>query len=259
MQAILERADRFLDKELDLKERALVVVAALMLAAVYLFPLWNLTMFAPQYPDGLRMDIYSYKLEGGNHGQDVKEINLLNHYIGMKDLVAEDFTEFKWMPFVVGAIGLLFLRTAVHGRMASLLDVIVLYGYFAAFSLWSFALQAVQLRPQPRADGGGEGRRPSCRRCSASSSSRTSRSTRTRRPASYALGAVARAARGGVLARVARQAGAAAAVAGSSSACWPGRSSCSRSRRRRRPTWPPPRRPRSKGAPLRPTRRRCRR
>ena len=139
MQAILERADRFLEKELDLKERALVVVAALMLAAVYLFPLWNLTMFAPQYPDGLRMNIYSYKLEGGNHGQDIKEINLLNHYIGMKDLVAEDFTEFKWMPFVVGAIGLLFLRTAVHGRMASLLDVIVLYGYFAAFSLWSFA------------------------------------------------------------------------------------------------------------------------
>jgi copper chaperone NosL len=139
MQAILERADRFLDKELDLKERALVIVAALMLAAVYLFPLWNLTMFAPQYPDGLRMNIYSYKLEGGNHGQDIKEINLLNHYIGMKDLVAEDFTEFKWMPFVVGAIGLLFLRTAVHGRMASLLDVIVLYGYFAAFSLWSFA------------------------------------------------------------------------------------------------------------------------
>ena len=138
MQAILERADRFLDKELDLKERALVIVAAVMLVAVYLFPLWNLTMFAPQYPDGLRMNIYSYKLEGGNHGQDVKEINLLNHYIGMKDLVAEDFTEFKWMPFVVGAIGLMFLRTAVHGRMAALLDVIVLYGYFAAFSLWSF-------------------------------------------------------------------------------------------------------------------------
>ena len=135
---MLERADRFLEKELDLKERALVIVAALMLAAVYVFPLWNLTMFAPQYSDGLRMHIYSYKLEGGNGGQDLKEINILNHYIGMKDLVAEDFTEFKWMPFVVGAIGLLFLRTAVHGRMASLIDVIVLYGYFAAFSLWSF-------------------------------------------------------------------------------------------------------------------------
>ena len=87
-----------------------MVAAALLLGAVYLFPLWNLTMFAPQYPDGLRMGIYSYKLEGGKRGQDVNEINLLNHYIGMRDLVGEDFTEFKWMPFVVGVLGLLFLR-----------------------------------------------------------------------------------------------------------------------------------------------------
>jgi hypothetical protein len=138
---MLERADRFFDRRLALRERVLVVVAALLLLAVYVFPLWTLTMFAPQYPDGLRMHIYSYKLEGGNLGQDVKEINVLNHYIGMKDLVAEDFSEFKWMPFVVGAIGLLFLRTAVHGKMAALVDVIVLYGYFAAFSLWSFGFK----------------------------------------------------------------------------------------------------------------------
>jgi hypothetical protein len=136
---IVHRTNRFFELSLNLRERALVVVAAVLLGSVYLLPLWNLTMFAPQYPDGLRMHIYSYKLEGGNAGQDVKEINVLNHYIGMKDLVAEDFTEFKWMPFVVGAIGLLFLRAAAHGRMMDLIDVTVLYTYFAAFSLWSFA------------------------------------------------------------------------------------------------------------------------
>ena len=47
-------------------------------------PLWNLTMFAPQYPDGLRLDIYTHSSQGGNNGQDVKEINVLNHYIGMQ-------------------------------------------------------------------------------------------------------------------------------------------------------------------------------
>lgn len=135
---ILQRTNRFFELSLNIRERSLIVVAALMLGAVYVLPLWNLTMFAPQYPDGLRMDIYSYKLEGGREGQDIKEINLLNHYIGMKDLATEDFTEFKWMPFVVGAIGLLFLRAAAHGRMMDLVDVTVLYGYFAAFSLWSF-------------------------------------------------------------------------------------------------------------------------
>ena len=38
--------------------------------------------------------------------QDLREINVLNHYIGMKDLVNESFTEFQWMPFVIGALGL---------------------------------------------------------------------------------------------------------------------------------------------------------
>jgi copper chaperone NosL len=138
MKAIFQRTTRFLDAPLDMRPRLLLVAAAALLAAAYILPLWNLTMFAPQYPDGLRMDIYSYRLEGGNQGQDIKEINLLNHYIGMRDLAEQDFTEFKWMPFVIGGIGLLFLRAAVHGTMAQLVDVFILSLYFSAFSLWSF-------------------------------------------------------------------------------------------------------------------------
>jgi hypothetical protein len=141
MEPIFERTTRHLQQTVGLGPRLLLVLAAFLLLSVYVFPLWNLTMFAPQYPDGLRLDIYSYKLEGGNGGQDVKEINLLNHYIGMRDLVAADFTEFKWMPFVIGGLGLLFLRAAVHGQLAQLLDVLVVYVYLAAFSLWSFAFK----------------------------------------------------------------------------------------------------------------------
>ena len=139
MRWLIERTNWFLDITLDLRSRGLLVLAAALLVAIYLFPLWNLTMFAPQYPDGLRMNIYSYKLDGGNRGQDVKEINVLNHYIGMRNLVTDDFTEFKWLPFVVGALGLLFLRAAVHGTMSQLVDVIVLYLYFGTFAVWSFA------------------------------------------------------------------------------------------------------------------------
>jgi hypothetical protein len=101
-------------------------------------------MFAPQYQDGLRLDIYSYKLEGGHEGQDVREVNLLNHYIGMKGLVSEDFTEFKWLPFVVGVFGLLFLRAAVHGKVSHLVDVAVLFVYFGLFALWSFGYRLYQ-------------------------------------------------------------------------------------------------------------------
>lgn len=132
------RPIRLIDRSVGRLPRALLVTAAVFTLAVALFPLWSLTMFAPQYPDGLRLYIYSYKLDGDNAGQDVKEINVLNHYIGMRDLVSEDFGEFKWMPFVVGALALLFLRAAVHAHFGDLLDVTVLYVYFALFSLWSF-------------------------------------------------------------------------------------------------------------------------
>ena len=138
VQTFLKRTNRFLAEPIGLSARLMLLVAAMLLVATYFFPLWNLTMFAPQYPDGLRLDIYSHTLVGGNNGQDIKEVNLLNHYIGMQDLVDESFTEFKWMPFVIGALALLVLRAMVHGSVAALVDVTMLFVYFGAFSLWSF-------------------------------------------------------------------------------------------------------------------------
>jgi hypothetical protein len=138
MKPFVERSTHFLSAPLGLGPRGLVLVAALLLLPAYFAPLWKLTMFAPQYSGGLRLSIYSYKFEGGNRGQDIKEINLLNHYIGMRDLAAADFSEFKWIPFVVGALGLVFLRCALIGNISSLVDIFVLYVYFGLFSLWSF-------------------------------------------------------------------------------------------------------------------------
>ena len=139
MRTWIEKLNRFLEAPLGFGPRALLVLAFLLLVPSYLVPLYDMTMFAPQYPDGLRLHIYSYKLDGGNHGQDIKEVNLLNHYIGMKDLSTDEFSEFKWMPFVIGVLGLLFLRSAVLGKVSHVVDVLVLYVYFGLFSLWSFA------------------------------------------------------------------------------------------------------------------------
>lgn len=144
MRTTIEKVNRFLDAPLDVAPRLLLVLAFLLVIPTYVSPLYNMTMFAPQYPDGLRLDIYSYKLVGGNDNQDVKEINVLNHYIGMKDLVTEDFTEFKWLPFAIGIFGLLFLRAAVLGKVSHLVDVTVLYVYFGAFALWSFGYKMYQ-------------------------------------------------------------------------------------------------------------------
>lgn len=144
MNGLLERSNRLLSLPLTFGPRVLLVVAAVTLAATLVQPLWKMTMFAPQYPEGLRLDIYTQELRGANKGQDLKEINLLNHYIGMRDLANDDFTEFKWMPFAIGAIALLFLRAAVHGTMPALIDAAVVFCYFGGFSLWSFGYKLYQ-------------------------------------------------------------------------------------------------------------------
>ena len=129
---------RTIDQPLSTVARLVLIVAAVLMLAVYTQPLWNLTMFAPQYPHGLRLDIYEYGMVGGNAGQDIKEINLLNHYIGMRDLATDDFTEFLWMPFALGAVGLLLLRAAAFGTLKELVDATVVLGYVCGFAMWSF-------------------------------------------------------------------------------------------------------------------------
>src|SRR5689334_18750832 len=141
MTRLFRRSTVFLHSAMPMLPRLLLVVAAPLVLVANMLPLWNLTMFAPQYQNGLRLDIYSHTLAPGHAGEDIQEINLLNHYIGMRDLAAEDFTEFKWMPFVLGGLGLLFLRAVVLGTVKELVDAIVLFVYFSAFSAWTFGFK----------------------------------------------------------------------------------------------------------------------
>ncbi|PTX96698.1 hypothetical protein DB354_08360 [Opitutus sp. ER46] len=129
----------FLRRPLNLRSRAFMLLAALAVTAAVFFPLWQIRLVAPQYQEGLELDIYAYRLVGGNGGQDLNEINTLNHYIGMHHLEQADFVEMKWLPFAFGIFALLALRSAVLGRMASLIDLGVLFLYFGGFSLGNFA------------------------------------------------------------------------------------------------------------------------
>lgn len=97
-----------------------------------------MSFWAQQYPEGLELHIYSHSLIGGDGGNDLTEINVLNHYIGMAELKEEDFTELKWIPLIVGLLGVLTLRAAFVGTIGSVIDVIMISVYFGLFSLWSF-------------------------------------------------------------------------------------------------------------------------
>ena len=63
-------------------------------------------MLAPQYPQGLTLDIYAHKVEGGRNGADIQEINTLNHYIGMKHLDRAQLSDLDWLPFGFGVLAL---------------------------------------------------------------------------------------------------------------------------------------------------------
>ncbi len=139
MTTLLNREFRFLHNSLNLWSRLLLLAAAISVAVSVLFPLWKLHLVAPQYSDGLTMQIYTYKIHGGGlNGNDIKEINNLNHYIGMKMIDQADFTEMQIMPFMFGVFVLLALRAAVFGEMKNVIDLFVLSSYFGAFSIGAF-------------------------------------------------------------------------------------------------------------------------
>jgi copper chaperone NosL len=57
------------------------MVARVLLLASIFFPYWHMELEAPQYPKGLFLTAYVNHLTG-----DVREIDGLNHYIGMRPL-----------------------------------------------------------------------------------------------------------------------------------------------------------------------------
>ena len=61
--------------------RGLLLTAAAILLGSLAGPYWTMRVKAPQYPKGLSLVVYANRLEG-----DVREIDLLNHYIGMRPL-----------------------------------------------------------------------------------------------------------------------------------------------------------------------------
>jgi hypothetical protein len=138
MTGFFQRLTDSLDRPVVGKSRLLVFLAALALVPTFFVPLWHMTFVAQQYPEGLNLYVYSHNLVGGDDGNDLTEINILNHYIGMAQLEPADFNELKWIPLVIGLIGVLTLRVAAIGTLRSLVDVVVVSLYFGGFSMWSF-------------------------------------------------------------------------------------------------------------------------
>lgn len=138
MQLMLEKFFRFVQEPVRMRARVVLVALVVPLALAFTAPLWNISMKAPQYPQGLSLDIYAHKVEGGRDGQDIQEINTLNHYIGMAPINRAALSDLDWIPFALGVLFILTLRVAAIGDVRSLVDLAVVTFYFSLFSLGRF-------------------------------------------------------------------------------------------------------------------------
>lgn len=122
--------------------RILLATAAVLLLSALAFPLWRVSLVAPQYPEGLGMHIWAHTVSGVGPN-DLQNINGLNHYIGMKAIVPESIPELRLMRPGIMAMSAVGLLLAWFGRRrwlvgwSSVLVIAALVG-LADFWRWEY-------------------------------------------------------------------------------------------------------------------------
>jgi len=138
VRPLVDRFEQFLNEPIHFGARIVLALLVVPLVMSFSQPLWRIRLLAPQYPSGLHMDIYAYTLDGGHDGHDIEEINELNHYIGMHRIDRAAFADLDWLPFAIGLMVILTLRTAAIGNVRTLVDLVVITGYVSLFAFARF-------------------------------------------------------------------------------------------------------------------------
>ena len=120
-------------KDLSIPSRILVAFASGALIMVFFLPVWRIDLFAPQYPEGLTMNIWINGLSG-----DVDIINGLNHYIGMRHITVAMFPEFKYLSYVVLFFIVLGMLVALSGKSKFLLAYLGLTAIGGILAMYDF-------------------------------------------------------------------------------------------------------------------------
>ena len=120
------------------KSKILMVIGSLLLLGLFVFPLWNITLEAPQYPTPLGMDIHINKFVDA-HEFDIKNINLMNHYVGMK-YIPETIPEFKIFPLAIGIMVVLGVVIGFFGNYKLFLGWLVLMSLLGVAGMYDFYL-----------------------------------------------------------------------------------------------------------------------
>lgn len=120
------------------KSNIIMLIAALLPLGLFLFPLWKITLEAPQYPTPLGMYIHINDFSDVNPF-DIKNINLMNHYVGMK-YIPDAIPEFKIFPAGILIMTLLGLIIAFKGNYKWFLYWFILMIVLSVAGLYDFYL-----------------------------------------------------------------------------------------------------------------------
>ena len=116
-----------------------MVLAGLVLLLLFTKPMWTISLIAPQYPDGVHMYIYINKI-GGKEPGTLQNINILNHYIGMKSIVPDDIPELKYFPYVAVFFTLMALLIAYINKKTAYLIWLSLFALALILAMYDFYL-----------------------------------------------------------------------------------------------------------------------
>ena len=116
-----------------------MILAIICLGTLFLFPMWKIQLFAPQYPDGVEMHIWINKI-GGENPATLQNINILNHYVGMKYIEPESIPELKYFQFVIVGVMALGLLLSIVDRPWGYLSWLILFVVLCALGLYDFYL-----------------------------------------------------------------------------------------------------------------------
>jgi copper chaperone NosL len=119
------------------KSKMIIIIASLILVLTLFFPLWYIDLEAPQYPEGIGLEIWINKITG-QKPNDLENINGLNHYIGMKTIVPDAIPELKIIPFIIIFLIVFGLVSAFTGKRLLVYLWIVLFIALAAVGLYDF-------------------------------------------------------------------------------------------------------------------------
>lgn len=118
------------------KSQILMIVGSILILALFVLPMWNILLIAPQYPDGIGMDIWINKIVGANPN-DIQNINLMNHYVGM-DPIPTEMAEFVIFPWVIGIMSAIGIVIGLIGKRKLFLAWFIIMSVLGSIGLYDF-------------------------------------------------------------------------------------------------------------------------